>query len=128
MNFEQPNAVQKAWRELVRANGCILSRYPHGITIHHVLGRTAKIKGIGNIGHAWILPLEHNSHLWVDWGAEGLRLMKEKFIHGHGDSQADVIDDLTLMEFQKFLFAKVCEFVPPPFDDDVLEAIQGWHR
>lgn len=51
MKTVQPTAEQKRWRESVRALGM-------GEIIHHATDRTMKIKGVGNIGHWWLVPCE----------------------------------------------------------------------
>lgn len=128
MKFEQPNAEDKRWREAVGDWGVsILSKY-RPIQIHHVIGRTAKIKGVGNIGHKFILPLCKEEHLWCDWGNEGLRLMKERVIHGHGEKLRDDIEDLSFLELQKYLFKILCRHVRPNFEQDVYDAILAYHR
>ena len=51
-----PSASQLKWREEVRSLGCVVSRDPYGVEIHHVLGATAK-HNRQPIGHWFILPL-----------------------------------------------------------------------
>ena len=127
VNFEQPNAEMKRWRDAVRASGSILSGLA-AVEIHHIYGRTTKIKGVGNIGHAAILALDHVEHGWVDWGKEGLRLMKGSYLAYQGDELADQIFDLSLLEFQKFLFAKTYDALRPELPDGVYDAIMSYHR
>lgn len=49
MNPTQPNTVQKHFRENVRNLGL-------GQIVHHATDRTMKIKGVGNIGHWFLVP------------------------------------------------------------------------
>lgn len=137
MKFEKPNAKQEEWREMVRSGGSILSKYKP-VQIHHVIGRTAKLKDTGNIGHWFILPLCNEEHLWVDWGVEGLRLMKERYTFGHGDGiktfKMIPLVDMNMLEFQKFLFSRVVErwlsdiCIEKYFDQSLYDSIQRWHR
>ena len=55
-------AAQLQWREWVRRQGCCVSNEDYAVQIHHVLGREAKSKGVGNIGHWYILPLSWRYH------------------------------------------------------------------
>lgn len=55
MHANQPNAAQKRWREEVRLLGM-------GQIIHHAIDRTMKIKGVGNIGHWWLIPCTDDAH------------------------------------------------------------------
>ena len=127
MKGHQPNAEQKKWRENVRQTKSVVSGLSR-VEIHHVLCRTAKIKGIGNIGHYFILPLDREEHSWIDWGQEGLKKLKDAYIDNHGPRYFYEIEHMTLMEFQKFLFGRVCEKMEPQFSDDIFYAIQEWHR
>ena len=56
-------AKQKRWLKLVAERlPCIVSGESYSKQIHHCLGRTAKVKGVGNIGHWFILPLAWEYH------------------------------------------------------------------
>jgi len=130
LNFEPPNAVQKAWRENVRSYGSILSGpnyYP--CQIHHPAGRKAKHQKIA-IGHAWILPLAPDEHKKIDTGRTGLYEIKDQFLAYQDVSpvKEKLILDMTLHEFEKFLFARLCRTVKFPFGAAVYDAIQAWHR
>ena len=128
MNFDQPNAEQKLWRENVRQTGSIISGLSR-VEIHHVLGRTAKIKGVGNIGHYFILPLDREEHSWIDWGKSGLKKLKDQYISYHGEQHVFEIEDMTLLEFQKFLFARLCDHHNlPQIGDCYYDAIQEYHK
>lgn len=122
MRFEKPNAEQLAWRESVRRNGSIISGLSN-VEIHHVIGRTAKVKDVGNLGHWFILGLDRQEHEWIGWGNEGLRLLKKACL-----DPDECFLDLSMMEFQKLLFAMTYERLRPNFPDGVYEAIMKWHR
>lgn len=130
MDFEQPNAADRDWREEVRAHGSILSR--QRAEIHHPIGRTAKAKIDGvsqNIGHKFILPLAPGEHRLVDKGSAGLATLKDiYFFHkGYPDEEEQILS-MSLHEFEKYLFAQLIEIVRPPFNKEVTEAILSWHR
>ncbi len=127
MHFEAPNAEQKRWRDQIGEQASILSGY-RPIQIHHVIGRTAKIKGIGNIGHLFILPLCKEEHYWIDWGNNGLKLMKERYLSYHGIEDSEKISDMNLLEIQKFLFGKLCRQLKPNFGKEFYDEILRWHR
>lgn len=67
----QPNAVQKRWRESVRSLGSVISGGP--AVIHHAVGATAKHNKIP-IGHWWLIPLTDEEH-------KALHLDGETFNH-----------------------------------------------
>lgn len=127
-SLDNPSGMQKSWREWVRATGSILD-YRTPCEIHHPAGRTA-VQDKVPIGHWFLLPLTKQQHSWVDDGIEGLDMMKAIYQTGHGFDDADVIDDMTLHEFERYLFEKVIDRAPPPppFDKQTRDAIQGWHR
>lgn len=126
MNQDQPGTLQASWREWVRATGSILD-YRMPCEIHHPAGRTAGQDKVP-IGHWFILPLTTQQHKWVDDGIEGLDLLKATYQTGHGFDDADVILDMTLHEFERYLFEKVLDRLEAPFDKQTRDAIQEWHR
>lgn len=108
MKGQRPSAVQKKWREDVRALGSILSGL-HPVEIHHCAGRTAAHDKV-HIGHWWILPLTSEEHARYvpEWGK------RRKFM-------------------EKTLFGAVCKLIVRrggvlPFGDDVATAIQEYRR
>lgn len=124
MNWNEPNAKQKAWREEVRGLGCIVTHCGPP-EIHHPAGRTSMHRKIA-IGHAWVLPLRHDVHVLVTkqdpWNVKAL------WLSYNFERDAEQIESMTLHEFEKYLFAEVCKRVSFPFGDDVYEAIMDWHR
>ena len=127
MKFQQPNAVQKVWREQVRSNGsCIDGGHRH-IQIHHPFGRTAKIKSVGNIGHFCIIAVDHIQHTLIDKGSGGLRQLKDEYLFHH-PGEEDQVNPLSLHEFEKYLFAKSLNRMKAPFGCDVFAAIMEYHR
>lgn len=121
----QPNAEQRRWRELVRKEGSVLTRLG-SCEIHHPIGRTAKIKGVGNIGHWFILALTPDEHRWIDQGNAGLDRLKDNYrlwnmIPGE-------LEDFTLHEFEKFLFKRMCRKFNLPFEADIYHAIMEYKR
>ena len=127
MRVEQPNAIQKLWREKVRAKGSCIDGGTHHIQIHHPFGRTAKIKSVGNIGHFCILAFDPYQHALVDKGEAGLRDLKNDYLFYH-PGEEDQVDPLSLHEFEKYLFAKSLNRISPPFDCQVYAAIMEYHR
>lgn len=125
MKFDPPNAIQKLWREKVRVAGSCIDGGHNQIQIHHPFGRTARVKSVGNIGHFCILALDPYHHALIDKGSAGLRDLKNEYIAYHPGVD---LDDLSLHEFEKFLFAKSLTRLHPPFECDVYAAIMEYHR
>lgn len=104
MHAVQPNAEQKRWREAVRDLGM-------GEIIHHAIDRTMKIKGVGNIGHWWLIPCTDDAH--------------HRNIHALGKDRKP---------YEKARFEQVVRrYVDlreekPPLPDGVFEAIMGFRR
>ena len=121
------NAEQKKWMGTVADLGCILC----GGTaeIHHVAGRTAKQNKVP-IGHAYILPLHHINHSYIDQGVFGLEKLKAEAIERYGDT--DTIGVMRLHEFELYLFGKVLRRTrgnwPTFLDEQMITAIKEWHR
>lgn len=113
MKFDQPNAEQKRWRELVRGLGSIIDYGP--AEIHHPAGRTAKHNKV-DIGHWWVLPLTKPLHRLLDDD-------KTEF-----DRRAFGFPLVGRWDAEKLLFQKVLarlEISPP---DEVIEAIMDYRR
>lgn len=103
----QPNAVQKRWREAVRELGSIMSGDP--AVIHHCVGATGKHKKV-SIGHEFILPLTDQEH---------------KDLHNRGE-----FNGASRKEFEKFYFSRVIMRLmdhPNRPEDHVIEAIMDYH-
>jgi len=108
-----PNVAQKRWREEVRGLGSIvsLSGYYGRTVIHHPVGQSAKIKGVGNIGNWWVIPLTEDLHEDLHNG--------EKFGFE------------TRKEWEKYMFADVMKKLyghPDSPSDEVLAAIRDYRR
>ena len=126
MKFGKPNAQQQRWREEVREHGSVISGRSLHTQIHHPAGRTAKHDKIP-IGHAFVLPLAPDEHRLIDTGRDGLELLKFDYAALHPDTPVNV-EPMSLHEFEKWLFARMCLKVKFPFSDDCYWAIQRWHR
>ena len=124
MNFAQPNAAQKRWREAVRREGSAIS-YDLPCEIHHPAGRTAKQDKIP-IGHWFVIALSPEEHHLIDHGEAGLRELKGRYQLWHQSVEEDRYKDLSLHAFEKFLFSNID--LPYPFDQNVFEAIYSWQR
>jgi len=102
-----PTAVQKRWREAVRAMGSVITG--DDAVIHHCVGATGSHNKV-KIGHWWIIPLTNEEHLGLHDG--------------------DTFGSDSRKAFEKEAFRDVCTFVGvddiPPLD--VREAIEGYHR
>ena len=103
MMASQPNAAQKRWREEVRELGL-------GQIIHHCTDRTMKIKGVGNIGHWFIVPCRDDAH--------------HREIHSMGKDRKP---------YEKKRFAMVCDVYalnhgPAPLPEGVYEAIMEFTK
>lgn len=103
MTPNQPTAEQKRFRENLR------SLYP-GFEIHHIFGRTAKIKGVGNIGHWGIIAMPPDHDLGII----------KKLNHGERKPY-----EKALFTRQMRRYAMRYGAVPVP--DDVMREIQAWH-
>ena len=61
-----PNVAEAAWmNKVVRPVGCLITGEPYAVEVHHVLGRSARVRADHSllaIGHAWILPLSQAMH------------------------------------------------------------------
>ena len=123
MHGEKPNKEQENFREIVRATrSCISGR--GDCEIHHPAGRTAKVHGVGNIGHWFLLPMQTHEHRLVDQGADGLETLQSMFM---GYQPMEMVWDLTLHDFEKYLYQRVLNKIDrdkwPP--DEVVEAIMN---
>jgi hypothetical protein len=118
-------AEQKKWHGQVAELGCITSGSTQA-QIHHCVGATAKHNKI-HIGEWFVLPLNPFNHSYIDQGRFGLDMLKTEA--GERYNADDRVKDMSLHEFEKFLFGRVLRMIPErPFGDDVIQAISGWHR
>ena len=95
-----PNAAQKVFRENLR------ELFP-GV-IHHCVGATAKIKGVGNIGHWWIVSVPVDRH---------------NKIHASGKMRKTM--EKALFKYQMTQYFE--HYLEMPVANDVLQAIEDWH-
>ena len=97
-----PTAQQKRWLQAV-------AELSPGMQIHHPVGATAKIKGVGNIGHWWLVPVDEISHRDIHAGIFGKdRKVLEKRIF-----------EANLAELKDFADC-------PP--QEVIDAIRNYHK
>ena len=73
-----------------------------------------------------ILPLAADEHLAIDRGLEGLTELKSRRLCWH-DDDVDT-EPMSLHEFEKFLFSRLCKVIKFPFGDDAYQACLNWHR
>lgn len=109
--IDQPRAVQRRWRELVRSLGSVVSGLP--AEIHHPVGRTGRHNGVA-IGHWWLIPLTWEEHQ----GAEG--------IHSHPNRRRREKELFRLVLGRVVLMhnGERPECYPPAH---VIEAIEDYH-
>ena len=131
MKSDQPTAKEKRWRETVRLVGSIVSGFIpfQQRQVHHIAGRTAMVHiGPTRIGHMLILPLSGEEHRLIDRGQSGLYELKDRFYVVHGSERMSEIEVMTLHEFERYLFSRLCEVVTFPFGDEAYELCIRWHR
>ena len=93
-------AKQKRWLELVAYRlPCIVSGETYSNQIHHCLGRTAKVKGVGNIGHWFILPLAWEYHDVASNSEYNVTHHKQAFADRFGTEKDLFIDVINKLEF-----------------------------
>ena len=126
MKSEAPTALEKSWREMVRQSGSVLTGL-HPCQIHHVAGRTARHRKI-KMGHMLILPLTYDEHHLVDEGRSGLHEIKNRWYSYNEDRDYETIEEMSLHEFEKYLFERVCDGLWFPFGDAAYAACLDWHR
>lgn len=74
-----------------------------------------------------MLPLNPFNHSYIDQGRFGLDMLKTEA--GERYNADERVKDMSLHEFEKFLFGRVLRMIPErPFGDDVIQAIKEWHR
>ena len=112
------------WRENVRSLGCVITHDPRCV-IHHPAGRTAKHQKTP-IGHEFVLPVSHDIHVLIHkhdpWN------VKHQWLNYNFERDHEQIEPMTLHEFEKYLFAVVCNKVRFPFGEDLYLKIMDWHR
>ena len=73
--------------------------------------------------------MARDEHRKIDQGKEGLDELKDLWFISHMERSWNEVGKMSLHEFEKFLFEEmVSNITVLPFDDDVREAIQSWHR
>ena len=122
---DTPRAEQIEWRERVRKSGSIISGIRRHCEIHHPAGRTARHDGQA-IGHWYILPLLPDEHILI--GGYGPIEIKDRYYAYQGDDDIEMIEPMSVHEFEKFLFDRQCRKTKPPFSVDMYGAIQRWRR
>ena len=105
----------------MRLQGCAVTRFNYKCVIHHPIGRTAKIKGVGNIGHWFLVPIQASLHDALHAG--NLQQVKDSYWNERVD-----VEDMTRLEFEKHIFDELCESIGVGIPDDVMKAILEYHR
>ncbi len=104
MKTSQGNAVQQRWLSTCHELGM-------GHIVHHATDRTMKIKGVGNIGHWWLIPCFSE--------------MDHRAIHAMGHARKP---------YEKKMFVRVVERyrtmngLENPLPPGVFDAIMEFHR
>jgi len=112
-----PTAAQKRWMEAVRELGSVISGCP--AVVHHAIGRSAKIKGVGNLGHWFLIPLTDKEHRdlhngWNIWEQSHPDMFETRKEFEKGAFKYDVLDKLL--------------DIPDEFTYDIHYAIMEYHR
>ena len=109
-------AAQKRWMERVSKIGSVVT-FTTPVELHHVVGVTGKHNKI-LIGPWWLLPLTQEEH----------RLMHES--KRHFSIKHFNYEIAGSFKMEKLMFSRVLERITGelPFDDDVVEAIEDYHR
>ena len=103
-----PNKVQQDWWKTVRSLGPLGNYGP--VEVHHFLGATTQVKGIGNIGHFALIPISHEDHL--------IRHLKGRRAFEEATGKTE-----------KGLFIEVCKRIEElPFGVELYTAILDYHR
>jgi len=110
--------------------GCVVTG-SSACQIHHPFGRTAQVKGVGNIGHWFIIPLMALSHAQIDQGKLGLQTLKDDSDTMRGDG--DKTKDMSLHDLEKYLFGIVLRRVgkenrPDGLTSEIIQAISEYRR
>tara|TARA_B100000073_G_C23735323_1_gene572005 strand:- start:574 stop:975 length:402 start_codon:yes stop_codon:yes gene_type:complete len=127
VKFQKPSKELERWREAVRGLGSIISHQKNGIQIHHPIGRTAKVKGVGNVGHFFILPLTHWEHTYIHQGKFGLDVLRHDWLAFNNDKHDDEMQKFTRLDLEKFLFARVCNKLDCP-SPEAVTAIMDYRK
>lgn len=123
--MKAPSKIQKSWREFLRSCGSAIS-YRVPCEIHHPAGRTAK-EGRVPIGHWFLIALTPEEHQLIDEGADGLTELMDRYEIWHPNNEVDIWD-MSLHQFEKFIFFERVDQQHEPFGKDVTEAIYAWQR
>ncbi len=103
-----PNAAQKRWEEKVIGLGPLVGY--GAVELHHFLGGTTQVKGIGNLGWWAIILLTKDHHL---------------IRHRQGRKAFEKVTGHT----EKELFEKTCDRMEElPFSNEIYEAILRYHK
>ena len=124
--MNNPTASQKRFMENMRKLGCCVSVEDWHVQIHHMLGRTAKVKGVGNIGHWAILPLSwrfHDVH-----SNDPLNVTHHKY--AFEDRFGTQVDNYLQCLHKLRYLAKTDKSIDPADfpPDNVVKAIKEWRR
>lgn len=137
-NNHPATAEQKRFRELLREQGSILTGSNSSkIEIHHPIGESAQVKGVGNIGHWFLNTLSQQEHQWIGGDIErfkramsAARFTTLQFNRVNWDiksaSALELSKALFLMELSRLIVNGHAMEITVP--GDVLAAIMGYHR
>ena len=100
--------------EAVRELGSVISGEP--ALIHHCIGRSAKIKGVGNIGHWFLLPLTDQEHKDLH---NGIMIWEQS----HPDLGIETRKQFEKTAFYEVMLFAVSDDRPPKA---VIDAITDW--
>ena len=128
--MNNPSAEQKKWMGTVAAIGCIVTG-SSACQIHHPFGRTASVKGVGNLGHWLIIGLHPLSHAQIDQGKLGLQTLKDDSDTMRGDG--DKTKDMSLHELEKYLYGILLRRIgkenrPDGLTSEIINAISEYRR
>lgn len=100
-----PNAKQADWREMLRELGSAISgnRSPF-LDAHHPLGVTAEIKGVGNIGHWFVVILSHDEHELIASDIGKFRELVYLYNKSTVTRWHESIWEMSKLEIEKMLF------------------------
>lgn len=124
--MSNPTAKQIAFLKYMRDEGCCVSSEDWRIQMHHPIGRSAKVKGVGNIGHWFVIPLAWRYHDVDSNDPLNVTHNKNAFIE-HFKSEGDLWRDHYEKVKAKSLTHKCVDAKNLP-SMDVVEAIQNYRR
>jgi hypothetical protein len=119
-------AKQIRFREYMRDLGCCVSSEDWNVQIHHIFGRSTKVKGVGNIGEWAMLPIAWRYHDVHSNDPLNVTHCKNKFESNFG-TQAELFNQAlnTLIAKAKVNNSIDASNFPP---NEVVKAIMEYRR